>query len=160
MNHPLYPPTDLPAPVFHPLFITQAYNLLRGSCQHCHHFLLTPATVAQYAARLMLLERGLASQSDEVALMYMKTAKQLASHKRDKLEEQGDDTEAESLIQYKGRLWKYITAAIRKEKEANNGQMPTRDSFKDQICFDKRKALIAEFLKAVTSKKRCNQCGA
>lgn len=116
--------------------------------------------VAQYSARLMLLERGLAAQADEVALMNIKTARQLASHKRDKLEEQGDDTEAESLIQYKGRLWKYISSEIRKERDSNNGQVPTRDSFKDQICFDKRKALIAEFLRSITSKKRCNRCGA
>lgn len=116
--------------------------------------------MAQYSARLMLLERGLAAESDEAALMYIKTAKQLASHKRDKLEEQGDDTDAESIIQYKGRLWKFVTAAVKKQRDANGGKTPDRDQFKDQICFDKRKALIAEFLRTITSKKRCGQCGA
>lgn len=116
--------------------------------------------VAQYSARLMLLERGLAAEADEVAFMSIRTAKQLAAHKRDKLEEQGDDTDAESIIQYKARLWKHVTSAVKKERDANHGKIPTRDNFKDQICFDKRKALIAEFLKSITSLKRCGKCGA
>lgn len=153
-------PTDLPAPVFHPLFITQVYNLLRGSCHHCHHFLLPPALVAQYAARLMLLERGLAADADAIAGITMKVARQLARHKRDNIEEQGDDTEAETLMEYKARLWKTITDAVKRERNANGGQIPNRDSFKNQICFDKRKVLIAEFLKLITSKKRCYNCNA
>lgn len=116
--------------------------------------------VAQYSARLMLLERGLAAEADEVALMQMKTAKQLAAHKRDKLEEQGDDTEAESIVQYKARLRRFINESVKKARDANGGKLPDRDQFKDQICFDKRKALIADFLRTITSKKRCGQCGA
>lgn len=29
---------ELPAPVFHPLFMVNMYNLLRGTCLFCHHF--------------------------------------------------------------------------------------------------------------------------
>lgn len=29
---------ELPQPVFHPLFMTHMYNLLRGSCLYCHRF--------------------------------------------------------------------------------------------------------------------------
>ena len=31
---------ELPAPVFHPLFMNHMYNLLRATCLFCHHFKL------------------------------------------------------------------------------------------------------------------------
>jgi DNA-directed RNA polymerase beta' subunit len=32
---------ELPAPVFHPLFMNHMYNLLRTTCLFCHHFKLS-----------------------------------------------------------------------------------------------------------------------
>jgi DNA-directed RNA polymerase beta' subunit len=29
---------ELPAPVYHPLFMNQAYKLLYATCLYCHHF--------------------------------------------------------------------------------------------------------------------------
>lgn len=31
---------ELPAPVFHPLYMVQAFQLLRGTCTYCHRFLV------------------------------------------------------------------------------------------------------------------------
>ena len=31
---------QLPSPVYHPLFMTQMFTLLRGTCLFCHHFKL------------------------------------------------------------------------------------------------------------------------
>jgi hypothetical protein len=36
---------DLPAPVFHPLYMVQAFQLLRGSCTYCHRFLVNDVQV-------------------------------------------------------------------------------------------------------------------
>lgn len=41
---------ELPAPVFHPLFMTNMYNLLRGTCMFCHRFKMT-RTVVSYALK-------------------------------------------------------------------------------------------------------------
>lgn len=39
---------ELPTPVFHPLFITNMYNLLRGCCLFCHRFKITEFQVSGY----------------------------------------------------------------------------------------------------------------
>lgn len=36
---------ELPSPVFHPLYMTQAFQLLRGTCTYCHHFLTSQVSV-------------------------------------------------------------------------------------------------------------------
>ena len=149
--------TDLPAAVFHPLFMTQTYNLLRASCTHCHRFLMPPALVALYTARLILLERGLVAESDELAGVSIITYRpsKRASTSEQKLEEKGDDT-GETIREYKARLWKCVTTAIRRAKESQ-GQMPGRDNYKNAICFDRRKQLIQEFLKSAV-RKNCLNC--
>lgn len=38
---------ELPQPVFHPLFMTHTYNLLRGSCLFCHRFKIPEYQVSQ-----------------------------------------------------------------------------------------------------------------
>ena len=53
---------DLPAPVFHPLFMNHAYSLLRGMCVFCHHFRLSRVASAKYVAQLRLLEYGLVDE--------------------------------------------------------------------------------------------------
>lgn len=32
-------------PVFHPLYMTNAFQLLRGTCTYCHHFLASEVSV-------------------------------------------------------------------------------------------------------------------
>lgn len=38
---------ELPAPVYHPLFMVNMYNLLRGCCLYCHQFKMGRATVCR-----------------------------------------------------------------------------------------------------------------
>lgn len=137
--------------------MTQTFNLLRGSCQHCHHFLAPAAAVSLYACRLILLERGLVAESDEMQYLTIQAARPLAKSKASKLEEQGEDT-AETLSEYKARLWKYVEMAVANAKKEQG--IPTRDDYKSAICFDKRKQLIAEFLKVMSARKRCGNCQA
>lgn len=37
---------ELPAPVFHPLFMVNMFNLLRATCLFCHHFKLKTVEVS------------------------------------------------------------------------------------------------------------------
>lgn len=113
------------------------------------------AGVAQYKARMILLERGLVTDSDDLASVNIQAVKPLAKAKAAR-EGQGDDT-GESLVEYEERLWKHITNAVKKAKRA--GINCDRDSYKSAICFDKRKDLIHEFLKS-TIRKKCSNCQA
>ena len=40
---------ELPAPVFHPLFMVNMFNLLRATCLFCHHFKLKTVEVNTHA---------------------------------------------------------------------------------------------------------------
>lgn len=147
---------DLPTPVFHPLFLTQTYNLLRGSCFVCHRFLMPAPLVAQYKARFTLLERGLVAESDELEQVNIQASKPLNKRKADSLEERGEDT-GESLVEYEQRLWKHLTTALKKAKQESGRR--DRDDYKDAVCFDRRKALVQDFLKS-TIRKKCSNCRA
>ena len=48
----------LPLPVYHPIFFTVLYQLLRASCWVCHRLLATPTKLALLKGRLALLEAG------------------------------------------------------------------------------------------------------
>lgn len=39
---------ELPAPVFHPLFMVNMYNLLRSTCLFCHHFKASRYVVGEH----------------------------------------------------------------------------------------------------------------
>lgn len=39
---------DLPAPVFHPLFMGNMYNILRGTCMFCHRFKMSRTVVRTF----------------------------------------------------------------------------------------------------------------
>lgn len=41
---------ELPSPVYHPLFMVNMFNLLRGTCLFCHRFKLTRSVVRHYGS--------------------------------------------------------------------------------------------------------------
>lgn len=46
---------ELPSPVFHPLFMANMYNLLRGTCMFCHRFKMSRTVVSvSYLSRTLL----------------------------------------------------------------------------------------------------------
>ena len=49
---------SLPLPVYHPVFFTALYQLLRASCWVCHRLLATPTKLALLRGRLKLLVAG------------------------------------------------------------------------------------------------------
>ena len=56
---------ELPAPVFHPLFMVNAYHLLRGTCLFCHRFKVSRFVVCSHSRLLPLrvyLDRAIALQ--------------------------------------------------------------------------------------------------
>lgn len=146
--------------MFHPLFMTQTFNLLRGSCQHCHHFLMPGALVVQYTARLLLLEHGLVAESDELELVTLHASKPAPKAKSGAgsgaAEDVGEST-GESVPEYKARVWRIMTNLIKRARSER--RFGDRDAYKSAIAFDRRKALVAEFLKSA-NRKKCANCGA
>ncbi|KIY49422.1 RNA polymerase I largest subunit [Fistulina hepatica ATCC 64428] len=157
---------DLPAPVFHPLFMTNTLNLLRGTCLFCHHFKMSKTAVAKYEAKLRLLEHGLLAAAQEVDRIQLRVKKppkksgkdadgdvEMADAKDEDVLE-GDDRE-ETVDNYITRIRKYVEYAL------HSAPASTRDQYKDGLVYQARKEVIHDFLRS-TALKKCQKsdCGA
>ncbi|GAA6061623.1 hypothetical protein JCM10212_000965 [Sporobolomyces blumeae] len=157
---------DLPAPVFHPLYMVQAFQLLRGTCTYCHHFLVGETQLLKQVARLTLLEHGhvvAALALDQVfkapAPQKKKAVAKKAAHNVEDADA-GDSTD-ETVEEFKARLNQFVETAIKTGQKVNGARDKGRDEYKESgTVFDVRKRVIAEFLKSLSAKKRCEHCGA
>ncbi|THV08343.1 beta and beta-prime subunits of DNA dependent RNA-polymerase [Dendrothele bispora CBS 962.96] len=148
---------ELPAPVFHPLFFANMYNLLRGTCLFCHRFKMSRDTLCKYVARFRLLEYGLleaAQALDDIHRVIVpkgnKSSKSKEGRDEDeemeavvseaqKDEEAGDD---ETSDEFMTRINLYVNVHLARASGSK------RDHHKDGLVYQTRKELINEFLKA------------
>ncbi|EGG03566.1 uncharacterized protein MELLADRAFT_75289 [Melampsora larici-populina 98AG31] len=155
---------ELNVPVFHPLFMTHAFHLLRGTCFHCHHFLASEIIIVRYAAKLKLLNHGLLLESDAVddfptiKLSNVKAGKRGIDETEEGLSQEEEEEDKEfDLPYYKATLKKFVEECI--EKQIRKESKTSKDNYKIGMCFDKRKKIISELIKLLP-KKRCERCRA
>ncbi|KAF9782967.1 hypothetical protein BJ322DRAFT_1008844 [Thelephora terrestris] len=134
---------ELPAPVFHPLFMVNMFNLLRATCLFCHHFKLKTVEVAKFVAKLRLLERGLLIAAEKVDEMQLHKAKD---------EESAEEAKDEVALNVQ-RINDYVETAFKVHGKGS------RDAYKNELVFQTRKEVITEFLK-YTMLKKCANCSA
>ncbi|CCA72815.1 probable DNA-directed RNA polymerase I [Serendipita indica DSM 11827] len=137
---------ELPAPVYHPLFMMVTYKLLRSTCLFCHHFKASRLHVAKTIGKLRLLERGLLEAANAL------DAANFA-------DEKSKDDEAEQVVEEKiaQKVELYVNINLQHATNAKRGD------YKDGPVYQARKAAIDEFLRvALASAKKCQrkQCGA
>ncbi|EFI27675.1 RNA polymerase I largest subunit [Coprinopsis cinerea okayama7 len=142
---------ELPAPVFHPLFMGNLYNLLRGMCMFCHRFKMSRTQLSKYMAKLRLLEHGLVEAAmgvDDITLQVRKTKK--GKEKADEEEDVDmlgkEDVTYESDEQFVKRVHLYVAIHLARNKT-------TRDDYKSEVAYQMRKDLIHEFLRNCMMKK-------
>ncbi|SCV71244.1 BQ2448_2832 [Microbotryum intermedium] len=170
---------ELPQPMYHPLYLIQAYQLLRGTCTYCHHFLISEALVFKYIARLSLLERGLVVEANELTKINIIGAASSGDKKKhdkdatlpdrevgDSTLEPGqvdpddEDSQVESIEDFGIRLKTFVARAIKRATKIDPSST-TRDEYKKSgTVYDQRKKVIAEFVKLLAGKKKCTRCGA
>ncbi|KAI0775964.1 beta and beta-prime subunits of DNA dependent RNA-polymerase [Trametes elegans] len=140
---------ELPAPVFHPLFMVNAYHLIRGTCLFCHRFKVSRFVLCKYVAKLRLLEYGFVIAAKALDDMHYQTKKSRRS------EEDDEDEPAESYEAFEQRVNLYVAAHLATASGSK------RDSYKDGLVFQARKEVINDFIKATMTKKCQNpNCGA
>ncbi|KAF8272487.1 RNA polymerase I largest subunit [Lactarius quietus] len=137
---------DLPAPVFHPLFINHMYILLRATCLFCHHFKLPRAELLKYVAKLRLLEHGMLDAALALNDLHIK------SKSKDK--NSGGETDTETLEAFEQRVQAFVQINLLRASGS-------RDNYKHSLVFQVRKDLIQDVLKASLI-NRCQNpgCGA
>ncbi|KDR83917.1 hypothetical protein GALMADRAFT_236414 [Galerina marginata CBS 339.88] len=148
---------ELPAPVFHPLFMGNMFNLLRGTCVFCHRFKMSRTMLWKYLAKLRLLERGLleaAQGVDDIQLRVRKSKGQKGDDGEDVSDEEEPDFPDETPHEFIARINLYVAIHLARAPKS------TRDSYKDGPIYQARKDLINDFLKSCLLKKcQNNDCG-
>ncbi|RXW17855.1 hypothetical protein EST38_g7989 [Candolleomyces aberdarensis] len=144
---------ELPAPVFHPLFMGNMYNLLRGCCMFCHKFKMSRTVLWKYMAKLRLLERGLVDAASGVDDLHLQTKS--SSKGKGKAGEEGEDVEMaggdddvpdETPDQFMARINLYVAIHLSRTKN-------TRDDYKNETSYQMRKEIIQNFLRNSIMKK-------
>ncbi|KAJ7368540.1 hypothetical protein DFH08DRAFT_831649 [Mycena albidolilacea] len=161
---------ELPAPVFHPLFMGNMYNLLRDTCLFCHRFKVSRPVLAKYVAKFRLLERGLLDAAhgvDDLQIrVSLKKSKNLKKRPKNKKgadsdsDESSDDAKEEdkrtampdeTVEQFTQRVNLYVAIHLARSADSK------RDHYKDGLVFKARKDLINEFLKVSFTGKCQNE---
>ncbi|KAE8244306.1 hypothetical protein A4X13_0g6690 [Tilletia indica] len=161
---------ELASPVFHPLFMTHAYNLLRGTCHFCFRFKAPAMQIILFVARCNLIDHNLLKEADDLAneqLLNQKTftgADGARPGQEDVEVEDGDGTietresvgvETETVDAFRNRINSFVEERIR---ESGNGGGAT--AAKDGAAYAARRALINAFLKLIIVKSKCHYCRA
>ncbi|KAF5333685.1 hypothetical protein D9611_002553 [Ephemerocybe angulata] len=140
---------ELPAPVFHPLFMGNTYNLLRGLCMFCHRFKMNRTMLWKFMAKLRLLERGLVDAAlgvDDLVLKASSKGKGKAEDGEDVEMAVEDDVPDETPEEFIARINLYVNIHISRSK--NN-----RNDYKTEHAYQLRKDVIQEFLRSCILKK-------
>ncbi|EMR09607.1 hypothetical protein PNEG_02190 [Pneumocystis murina B123] len=130
----------LPTPMYHPLFLSQLYRLLKATCLYCHHFKLSCSIVNLYYCKLRLLNAGLVHESQEIDKIHSKVNKEVTDNKNN-----------EYNISLSERREIYVQECLAKNE--------VLDGFtRNKLVDSEKRNLIKEFLEKITSLRKCNNC--
>ncbi|WFD23928.1 DNA-directed RNA polymerase [Malassezia equina] len=146
---------ELPAPVFHPLFMNHAYSLLRGTCLYCHHFKLPRMAIAKYTAQFRLLEYGLVDEAQIIAEATLRRSDAAEDDDEEAPLASTGAPQAETVDDFVRR----INAQVRKYIEAAHARGVRRGQEMGMATYSARRALRGVFLKDML-RRRCEQCQA
>jgi len=161
---------ELASPVFHPLFMTHAYNLLRGTCVFCFRFKAPLMQIILFVARIRLIDHNLLTEADDLANEQLLNQKTFTANEAvrpgqaDSEAEDGDGTfetresvgvETETIHAFRERINRYVEDRIRE-----SGQAAGATAVKDGAAYAARRAAINAFLKLIIIKSRCHYCKA
>ncbi|CAO1632715.1 unnamed protein product [Jaminaea pallidilutea] len=165
---------ELPQPVFHPLFMSHMFNLLRGCCLFCHRFKMTEFQSILFIARLRLLDYGLVQEADEIASETLQGQKnftddQHTTSKGDGDDGMGDAADGDGQLDIKATASKELETVDDFRKRVDGivamqiyhatRRGVRRGQVKGQKPYAARKAVIAEFFRAILNQK-CRVCQA
>ncbi|KAK3304483.1 uncharacterized protein B0T15DRAFT_536641 [Chaetomium strumarium] len=152
---------ELPVPVYHPVFMDQAYRLLRAQCVYCHRFRLARHEIHRYICVLRLLQVGLIREAQMVdSFSAVEFGEQLRKLKLsdvpttedDQAEEEGDNVHDSTMRAREA----YVREVLRAHRlKVNMGDIRKG---KHEGAAEMRRALIKDFLAQIVKEKRCRSC--
>ncbi|KJZ78884.1 hypothetical protein HIM_01657 [Hirsutella minnesotensis 3608] len=144
---------QLPVPVYHPVFMDQAYRLLRATCVYCHGFRLAPKDLHKYTCKLRLLQHGLIQEAHMVGCI---SENDLAIDLQADLGLSDSEAEEEgaandSVIRTRE---KYMQRCLRGNKLRRGDAMKG----KHEGARELRREIIKEFMAEITKQRLCASC--
>lgn len=146
---------QLPVPVYHPVFMDQAYRLLRATCVYCKGFRLPPKDLHRYTCQLRLLQHGLIHQAHVVASI---GENELALEMQEDLGLGDSEAEEEgnpSIDNVTRQREKYVQQCLLGSKLKRGDAKKA----KHEGASEMRREVIKEFLAEITKKRPCSSCG-
>ena len=137
----------------------QALRLMRARCVYCGYLKLTRAEVDRFTCKLRLIEHGLIQEVEELENIHLKsTASKLRGSDPNAMDLDGDsqDSEEEDAETLKQRRSEFVMNAIRKEGGSKNRVAVASE--KVEAVAEVRRAIVKEFLAAMTKSKACESC--
>ncbi|KAK5988731.1 DNA-directed RNA polymerase I subunit [Cladobotryum mycophilum] len=146
---------QLPVPVYHPVFMDQAYRLLRATCVYCKGFRLPQKELHKYTCQLRLLQHGLINEAHMVGTI---GENELAVEMQEALgmgDSEAEEDEGSSIDSVTRQREKYVQQCLRgiklKRGDAKRG--------KHEGASELRREIIKEFLAEIVKKRLCSGCG-
>ncbi|KND93925.1 DNA-directed RNA polymerase I subunit [Tolypocladium ophioglossoides CBS 100239] len=137
---------QLPAPVYHPVFMDQAYHLLRATCVYCKGFRLSAKDIHKYMCKLRLLQHGLVREAQIVEV--------LGETDWANEDESEADEENFTIDNVTRKREKYIRECLRgielRRGDARRG--------KHEGVAQARREVIKHFLAEMTKRRECSTC--
>ncbi|KAK3315234.1 hypothetical protein B0H66DRAFT_521584 [Apodospora peruviana] len=152
---------ELPVPVYHPVFMDQAYRLLRSQCTYCNRFRMARREIHRYSCIFRLLQVGLLQEAQMIdalaenefgdAIRGM-TLSSVPSADLDEAEEDGNEAQ-DNVV--RAREF-YVRRVLQEHKQQIN--LGDIRQGKHEGASEMRRALVKEFLAAIVKEKRCKSC--
>ncbi|KAJ3524126.1 hypothetical protein NM208_g12176 [Fusarium decemcellulare] len=145
---------QLPVPVYHPVFLDQAYRLLRATCVYCKGFRLPRKDLHKYVCQLKLLQHGLIQEAHLVgAIGENDLAIRLGdfSELESEAEEEGGSSSIDNVTRARDKYVDKCLSGIKvKRGDTKRG--------KHEGASEMRREIIKEFLAEITLGKTCWSC--
>ncbi|KAG9496969.1 hypothetical protein J7337_011758 [Fusarium musae] len=146
---------QLPVPVYHPVFMDQAYRLLKATCVYCKGFRLHQKELHKYVCQLKLLQHGLIQEAHVVgAIGDNELAIELGdfSELESEAEEEGAANSIDNVTRARDKYVDKCLGGVKiKRGETKRG--------KHEGSSEMRREIIKEFLAEITKRRVCASCG-
>ncbi|KAG8407441.1 hypothetical protein J3459_014176 [Metarhizium acridum] len=143
---------QLPAPVYHPVFMDQAYHLLRAACVYCKGFRIPPKDLHKYMCKLRLLQHGLIREAHIVDALGEADWSEMEEALG--LDESEADEENSSIDNVTRKREQYVQECLR-SSALRRGD--TRKG-KHEGMAQARREIIKQFLSEITKRRQCASC--
>ncbi|ETS64803.1 hypothetical protein PaG_00768 [Moesziomyces aphidis] len=166
---------ELPSPVFHPLFMGNMFNLLRGTCFYCHRFRASLPVLTKVIGRLRLLEYGLVDDAENIDAEEPRSYTKFSDLNNEEFETANEDSDPENTApkksssskpekssagetpaEFADRINKQVKELIKQAKASGKA---TYEPEAGSLAYTLRKKCMNDFMKEI-HKKRCGQCNA